>query len=68
MLFIKSSFTYNGMVDDYTYTTPEMMKLLNMCKTKKHMLSANYGGKWLQKLYEEQICVGMLTDKNVSTY
>ena len=32
---IKSGFIYNGMVDDVSYTTPDMMVILNMCKTKK---------------------------------
>ena len=32
---IKSGFIYNGMADNASYTTPDMMAILNTCKTKK---------------------------------
>ena len=68
MSSIKSGFIYNNMMDDHTYTTPEMMAILNTCKTKKYMMSAKYAVECnFKNVYEEQMSVEMLTDKHLST-
>ena len=35
---IKSGLIYNDMMDDHTYTTPNMVEILNTCKIKKYMM------------------------------
>ena len=67
--YIKSGFVYNGMVDNITYTNPDLMAILNTCKTKKFMQSAKQAVESnFKKLYEEKMRVGMLTDEHLNTY
>ena len=66
---IKIIVIYNGMMDDKIYTTPTTKIILNICKTKKYMLSAKYAVECnFKTLYKEQINVGILTDEHLSTY
>ena len=51
---IKSGFIYNGMVDDISYTTPNMTVILNTYNTKNIIRSAKQAVESnFKELYEE---------------
>ena len=66
---IKNSSIYNSMVDDGSYTNPDMMDILNTCKNKSFLLSIKQAVEYnLKNLYEEKMRVGMLLDERDTKY